>query len=137
MSRVLSTAPQSADLLRERLTQPNLVVSLCAAWCGTCTEFDAVFERLATRWPETTFVKIDIEDDSAIAGDVDVENFPTLAVFRGQKPVHFGISLPQEGVAVRLLSALLEGEARPVTVPEAVSALPELLLQHARQAGSV
>jgi thioredoxin reductase (NADPH) len=96
-----------------------LVVGLCAAWCGTCREFAPVFERLATKHQDATFLWLDVEDDSELAGDLDVENFPTLAIFREGRPVYFGISLPQEGIVGRLLEAMASAEyPRSLADPE-------------------
>lgn len=106
---------------------PFLVVALCAAWCGTCTEFRPQFEALAAQRPGTRFVWLDVEDDSDVAGDIDVENFPTLAVFRSGTPVHFGVSLPQRGVVERLIDALAAEGVRAVTVPEEVNELVQHL----------
>jgi thioredoxin reductase (NADPH) len=83
-----------------------VVVSLCAAWCDTCHEFRAAYERLAQARPQVAFVWLDIEDDAALCGDIDVENFPTIAIYRGAEPVHFGVSLPHEPVVGRLIDAL-------------------------------
>jgi len=103
------------------------VVSLCAAWCDTCMQFRAAFERIAAARSDTTFVWLDIEDDSAVCGDVDVENFPTLAIYRGRIPIHFGVSLPQEGNVARLVDSLRAG-ARPLAdASPAVRALPAAL----------
>ena len=109
--------------------QRLVVVSLCAAWCDTCAQFRATYERIAAARPGIAFVWLDIEDDSAVCGDVDVENFPTLAIFRGAAPVHYGVSLPHEGTVARLVDALA---ARPVapsgpSAPPAVVALPAAL----------
>jgi thioredoxin reductase (NADPH) len=102
------------------------VVSLCAAWCDTCGQFRGAFERLAAVRPDIAFVWLDIEDDADAAGDVDVENFPTLAIYRGDVPVHFGVSLPHETTIGRLIDALAT-HARPLATGAAVSALPARL----------
>ena len=101
-----------------------VVVSLCAAWCDTCTQFRAAYERLAQARPLATFVWLDIEDDAAIAGDVDVENFPTLAIYRGGAPLHFGVSLPHETTVGRLIDALADGAPLRADVPDEVAELP-------------
>lgn len=129
---VLSTSEADGIALKLELSEkPLLVVALCAAWCGACREFRPVFERIATVQPDAAFVWLDVEDDSVIAGDIDVENFPTLAVYRNGTAVHFGISLPHEAVIARLVKALAEG-ARPIAVGDAVADLPNLLREHAR-----
>jgi thioredoxin reductase (NADPH) len=108
-----------------------VVVSLCAAWCDTCNEFRAAYERIAKARPQIAFVWLDIEDDAAIAGDIDVENFPTLAVYRGGVPLHFGVSLPHESTVLRLIDALAQSGSALRHAPPAVAQLPEEFL-HAR-----
>ena len=94
-----------------------LVVSLCAAWCDTCNEFRTTFERIAQARPQITFLWLDIEDDAEICGDIDVENFPTLAVWRHGALVFFGVSLPQEGSVTRLVDALARDATAPPDAP--------------------
>jgi len=103
------------------------VVALCAAWCDTCRAFRPVFDRLADGRLDVRFIWLDIEDESALVGDIDVENFPTLAVFRGDVPVFFGVCLPQPAVIARLIAAFMEEDPVPAAVPAAVAALPRLL----------
>lgn len=76
------------------------------------------------------FVWLDIEDDSDICGDIDVENFPTLAIYRGDTLLHFGVSLPQEGTVARLVDAMAAADS-VATAPDAVRELPRRLAQRA------
>jgi thioredoxin-like negative regulator of GroEL len=82
-----------------------VVACLCAAWCGTCSSYRAGFEGLAERHPDTSFVWIDIEDQADVVGDLDVENFPTLLLQRGDRVAFFGTMLPDPKVAERLLQS--------------------------------
>ena len=100
-----------------------VVISLCAAWCHTCGEFREAFERIAVERGDVQFVWLDIEDDHEICGDIDVENFPTLAVFRGDVPVHFGVTTPQEATLARLIDELASRTVSARDVPEEVRAL--------------
>lgn len=131
MPRVYSASNADAAELAQRLPAKTLVIGLCAQWCGTCRDFRPLFEQLAAARPQALFVWLDIEDDSGLAGDIDIDDFPTIAVFRGTVPVHFGVSLPHEGIVGRLLAALENGTARAVEVPTAVALLPQLITQHA------
>ncbi|HEV2978249.1 MAG TPA: thioredoxin family protein [Casimicrobiaceae bacterium] len=108
------------------------VIALCAAWCDTCGEFRATLERIARARPEIVFVWLDIEDDSAICGDIDVENFPTLAIYRGERLLHYGVSLPQEGTVARLIDEIAKRPDGTVSAPQAVLDLPQKLRAHAR-----
>ena len=102
-------------------------MALCAAWCDTCTEFRAAFERIAATRPEALFVWLDIEDDAEICGDIDVENFPTLAIYRGAALLHYGVSLPQEGAVARLVDEIGATAEAMRDAPDPVTALPRSL----------
>lgn len=107
-----------------RLTEQALVViAFCAEWCGTCREFRPVLERIAAADPDVLFAWADIEDDAELVGDVDVDNFPALAIFRGGKVLHFGVSLPLERVVIRLLQSVAHSASALPEVPAAVSEL--------------
>jgi thioredoxin 1 len=82
-----------------------IVACLCAAWCGTCSSYRAAFDGLAARHPDKTFVWIDVEDQAGVVGDLDVDNFPTLLVQRGDRVAFFGAMLPDAKVADRLIQA--------------------------------
>jgi thiol-disulfide isomerase/thioredoxin len=89
-----------------------IVACLCAGWCGTCTSYRAGFDALARRHPDKTFVWIDVEDQAGVVGDLDVENFPTLLMQRGDTVAFYGTMLPDVMVADRLVQAKAElGEA--------------------------
>lgn len=123
----IDDAPHLASALHQR---EFLVAGLCAAWCGTCKEFRETFDALAEAHGDWTFVWIDVEDDADLAGDIEVENFPSIAIFHRDRLLHYGVSLPQKGVVARLLSSLNE-QSQTTSAEEAVTALPALLARHA------
>jgi len=104
-----------------------LVACLCAAWCKTCTEFRATFDKLSASTPASRFVWLDVEDDSALVGDLEIENFPTLAVFRGDEPLFYGVTMPQEGVVARTLASLQRDDRDAIKVPDEIAGLPGAL----------
>ena len=81
-------------------------VCLCAAWCGTCGIYRPLFDELARAHPDVRFEWVDIEDESDIAGDLDVETFPTLLIADGERALFLGPLLPQAPVLARLLASL-------------------------------
>ncbi|BEP96745.1 hypothetical protein GmRootA79_51290 [Acidovorax sp. A79] len=84
-------------------------VCLCAGWCGTCRDYRPLFDELARANPGVRFEWVDIEDESEIAGDLDVETFPTLLIGRGTSALFLGPLLPQAPVLARLLGSLQAG----------------------------
>lgn len=102
----LTLEPATRDQVAAAVTDGRWIVAcLCAAWCGTCTSYRAAFDGLAARHPDKTFVWIDVEDEAAVVGDLDVDNFPTLLVQRGDAVAFFGTMLPDANVADRLIQA--------------------------------
>lgn len=96
------------------------VIAFCAQWCGTCREFQPIVDALAACHPEARFTWLDIEDDAELVDDVDIENFPTLAIFRDGLPVYFGTTLPLEKVVAQLLRAAGDSNVPLSPVPDAV-----------------
>lgn len=88
----------SLDLfaLQYRLQQnPGLIVACyCAQWCDTCTKYYGEFTQLASKWPQHTFLWIDIEESPELLGDEDVENFPTVLIQSPSANLFFGTLLP-------------------------------------------
>ena len=102
----LTLQPDNHATLKEWLTSTDWVIAcLCAAWCDTCRSYRSAFDELAGKHPDKRFVWIDIEDEADIVGDIDVENFPTLLIQRGDAVAFFGTVLPDPKVADRLIQA--------------------------------
>ena len=99
-----------------------VVACLCAAWCGTCGGYRAVFEAMAARHPDKHFVWIDIEDQAEVVGDLDVDNFPTLLIQKGDVVAFFGTMLPDPALAERLLQAQVELPADELARQATISA---------------
>lgn len=96
------------------------VLCLCAAWCGVCRDYAALFDDAALAFgAQAAFARLDIEDEAELLGNVDVENFPTLLIARGAKLLFFGTVTPHAQTLTRLVQSALAGELKPpADVPE-------------------
>jgi hypothetical protein len=101
------TAPVPMTAATPAAAPDFLVACLCAAWCGTCRDYQAPFEAMAADFPAASFHWVDIEDEDAGVDDLDVENFPTIVVQRGELVLFCGPMLPQPGILRRTLETLL------------------------------
>ena len=100
------------------------VACLCAQWCGVCGEYAAVFEQAAAAFgARCAFAWIDIEDEAELVGDVDVENFPTLLIARGDRALFFGTITPHPQTIHRLVQGALDGELKPPADAAEIDAL--------------
>jgi len=100
-----------------------LVACLCAEWCTSCRAYRAVFDQAADQHPDVRFVWIDVEDSAALVDQVDVENFPTVLIGKGEHPRFFGVITPQSEVLLRLIAAHRERAAVSGSVAAEVSDL--------------
>ena len=106
------------------------VVCLCADWCRVCGEYRLLFDALAQELPHTRFVWVDVEDEDEVAGDLDVETFPTLLIADGTHARFLGPLLPQVQVLSRLLASLQSEPPRA----QPVSALAQAVFERVRAA---
>jgi thiol-disulfide isomerase/thioredoxin len=88
------------------------VACLCAAWCRTCDDYAPVFAAAMADLQLPGLVIrhhwIDIEDESDLVGDLDVETFPTLVVVDPAAVRFAGPLTPQPETLARVLRAALD-----------------------------
>lgn len=68
-----------------------LVVDWSASWCGPCKMIAPVFGRLASRFADVTFVKVDTEQtpqNAQLAAEKAISAYPTLHFYVGGRIVH-------------------------------------------------
>ena len=85
-----------------------LVACLCAQWCGTCRDYQSLFDQLQAEFALVKFVWVDIEDHADWVDPIEVENFPTLLMAKGEVPVFFGTLTPHIETLRRLIQSQLE-----------------------------
>jgi thiol-disulfide isomerase/thioredoxin len=108
---------------------PVWVICLCADWCGVCREYRAIFERVASQFPLLRFAWLDVEDEAALVGDLDIETFPTLLIATSQGARFMGALTPHANTLSRLLDALeaSSDDGSVVLTPFNLSALLQTL----------
>jgi thiol-disulfide isomerase/thioredoxin len=80
-----------------------LVACLCADWCGACREYKPLFDSLALKFPNVRFLWVDVEDEADLIDPVEVEDFPTILIAKGQNPLFFGTVIPHIETLERLI----------------------------------
>ena len=83
---------------------------LCAQWCDTCRDYLPIFEACAAGFgAQVQPLWIDIEDDAELVDGINVENFPTLLLARGDALLFLGPITPQPQTLARLVARALAG----------------------------
>lgn len=104
---------------------PLLVAGLCAQWCGTCREYQPLFDQQAKAFGDRArFAWVDVEDHDELLGAIDVENFPTLLIARGDEVLFYGVVTPHAQTLARLVQTAMDGDLKSVHDPD-LAGLPQ------------
>ena len=63
-------------------------VDFFASWCGPCKMLAPSVDKLAAEHPEAKVVKVDVDQENALAMQYGVQSIPTLIVFKNGQPVN-------------------------------------------------
>lgn len=84
--------------------KPIEIYCLCAAWCGTCRDYQPQLQAWAAAQPEWRVRWVDIEDEAERVGELDIETFPTLLIAVDGQARFLGPVLPNEAALQTLLA---------------------------------
>ena len=85
-----------------------VVAFFCAEWCRSCREFRPVLDNMISSYPEAAFFWVDIEDNSDMLGELDINKFPTLLIQRGETVAFYSCIHPDTKLIERILRSQME-----------------------------
>jgi len=77
------TVDLGASNFKEVVDKDGLVlIDWWAPWCGPCRTFGPIYEKVAGKYPDVTFAKVNTEEERELAASFDIRAIPTLMVLR-------------------------------------------------------
>jgi thioredoxin 1 len=87
-----------------------VLVDFWAPWCGPCRMVGPVLEEIAGEYGDKVkIVKVNVDENTQIAGAMGIRSIPTLAVFSGGKVTDVVIGVRPKDEIVALIDRALAG----------------------------
>ncbi len=59
-----------------------VLIDVWAEWCDACRKFDPIFKKVADKYSEHVFAKIDATKEKELISSLGIENIPALLLYR-------------------------------------------------------
>ena len=92
LNKVVNETPvlelTSENFNQEILKNQLLLIDFWAEWCGPCKSMHPVFTRMAKKYKQVRFARVNVDDAQDIAVKYDVQSIPTFIMFKNGEIVN-------------------------------------------------
>ncbi len=101
------------DKNMEEVLKSNQIIFLdfWASWCEPCKVFGPIYERIAKKYPDIFFGKVDTESEQLLGSDFSIRSIPTLVILKEGT-----IIFSESGVIPEYVMDNIVAEARKIDV---------------------
>ena len=80
-----------------------VLVDFWATWCGPCRAFGPILDEVSDEVSSVKIVKVNVDEESDLAGEFRIMSIPTMILFKDGKPVEKSVGLLQKNEILDLI----------------------------------
>lgn len=126
MIKDATSASFKGDVLEPSRTMP-VIVDFWASWCGPCKQLTPILEKVVRGYSgKVRLVKINVDENQAIAAQLRVQSLPTVYAFRDGQPVDGFVGGQPESAVKKFVDRLVADDIE-VGLDEILKAARDML----------
>uniref|UniRef100_A0A6U3R6W8 Thioredoxin n=1 Tax=Ditylum brightwellii TaxID=49249 RepID=A0A6U3R6W8_9STRA len=86
MVNYIKSKEEFGGLMETSKTQ-LVVIDFTASWCGPCQMIAPFFAEMAEKYPDVTFVKVDVDEADELAAACGISAMPTFQFYKNGSKV--------------------------------------------------
>jgi thioredoxin len=89
-----------------QLEGKKVLVDFWAKWCGPCKSLVPRLEAIENEYPNVTFVKVDVDENTDLALEMGIRSVPTVIVYDGETLINRSSGANPDGFYKDILNTL-------------------------------
>ncbi|MFN0219376.1 MAG: thioredoxin [Hyphomicrobium sp.] len=125
--KTATTATFATDVIAASRDVP-VIVDFWATWCGPCKQLTPLLERLVrSHGGKVRLVKIDVDQNEALATQLRIQSLPTVYAFRDGQPIDGFTGAQPESVIKAFMDRLVADGGAEADLAQVLATADELL----------
>lgn len=80
----------------DKIKKGTWIIDFYAEWCGPCKYMEPIFKRVAEKYKDFNFARVDVDRNNELARKFEVMSIPTIIIMRDGKEIERSIGAKSE-----------------------------------------